>query len=74
MSISPSGVYGTQAFSYEEKVSPVRTLVTDVVENVRNSPERMYKEQYFSAHHISQKSVAKSRFLTASPPGEAFFL
>jgi len=57
----------------EEKVSPVHTLVTDVVENVTISPAVWYKTQHFAAHHISQKSVPKCRFLPASPRGEAFF-
>jgi len=57
----------------EEKVSPVHTLVTDVVENVTISPGVWYKTQHFAAHHISQKSVLKCRFLPASPRGEAFF-
>jgi len=57
----------------EEKVSPVHTLVTDVVENVTISPAVWYKAQHFAAHHISQKSVPKCRFLPASPRGEAFF-
>jgi len=54
-------------------VSPVRTLVTDVVENVTISPAVWYKTQHFAPHHISQKSVPKCRFLPASPRGEAFF-
>ena len=57
----------------EEKVSPVHTLVTDVVEKVTISPAVWYKTQHFAAHHISQKSVPKCRFLPASPQGEAFF-
>jgi len=57
----------------EEKVSPVHTLVTDVVEKVTISPAVWYKTQHFAAHHISQKSVPKCRFLPASPRGEAFF-
>jgi len=57
----------------EEKVSPVHTLVTDVVENVTISPAVWYKAQHFAVHHISQKSVPKCRFLPASPRGEAFF-
>jgi len=57
----------------EEKVSPVHTLVTDVVENVTILPAVWYKTQHFAAHHISQKSVPKCRFLPASPRGEAFF-
>jgi len=49
-------------------------LVTDVVEIVANSPEVWYKNKHFAAHHISQKSVPKSRFLPASPQGEAFLI
>ena len=35
----PFGAYGTQSLLLEEKVSPVRPLVTDVVENVAILPE-----------------------------------
>ncbi len=44
-----------KAFSYEEKVSPLRTLVTDVVEHVTNSPEAEYKSN-ISPHTTSGKN------------------
>ena len=46
----------------EEKVSPVRTLVTDVVENVTISPVVQVKMTIFTAHHISQKSKIFASF------------
>ena len=44
----------------------------DVVEQDRFRWKQI-ETKHFPAHHISQKSVPKCRFLPASPRGEAFF-
>ena len=45
----------TQSLLLEEKVSPVRTLVTDVVENITISPVlQSKKETFYRTPHQSQ--------------------